>query len=776
MSAAPLPRDEEGRLRALRESELLDSPPEQDWDDLTAIASAVCGTPIALVSLVDKDRQWFKSRVGLDLSETPRDQSFCAHAILGDGVFQVEDTHADERFRDNLLVTGPPDIRFYAGAPIVNDRGHALGTVCVADRKPRALTDQQKGALAALARQASARLRLRDKARLLADARNEIAQSLALVEGTLEATVDGILCVDHEQRVLVCNERFLSMWGFPRVFGQRGTYNPMLGPGIVRLKDPEGYRRLLAEQDLHPEEDRFDVVELADGRVFERYSRPSRSGGAIAGLVNCFRDITDRRQIENLKNEFVSTVSHELRTPLTAIRGALGLLEAGIVGVLPEQAKEFITISRTNCERLIRLVNDILDLEKLEAGRVELSPRPLEAKALIEAALSNVRPLAEPALVSLVSRVAVPSVFADEDRLIQVITKLMSNAVKFSPSDEQVELDVTPGARGGVRVEVRDRGPGIPPSARHKLFRRFQQLDQSDSRPKGGTGLGLAICKAIIEQHHGSIGADERDGGGTTFWLELPSAPTAWSRQRRSVLLVIAQEALAARLEKAVTSAGANAIVVRTLAEAEVVLREGHARAAIVEVKLPDGEAIEWLSRMRESGVPSVPVALVQGEGNTFAPPLIIDSGESTPDARLLRALCQAAVGAARLGSPVRVLIADDDASFRQVVATQLRQLDVEVIEAADGSETVSLARRTRPHLIVLDVGMPGLDGFDVVDLLRQEAGRSTAVLVYTGRSLDERERERLKLGVTRFLTKGVATEAQFLAAVEQLVAAATAE
>jgi len=421
VSAAPLPADEEGRLRAVRESELLDTPPERDWDDLTQIASVVCGTPIALVSIVDKDRQWFKSRIGTELQQTPRDQSFCAHAILGDGVFEVPDTREDERFRDNPLVSGPPSMRFYAGAPIVNDRGHALGTVCVIDQEPRKLTGPQREALASLGRQASARLRLRDKARLLAEARNEIAQSLALVEGTLEATVDGLLCVDHEQRVLVCNERFLSMWGFPRIFGERGTYNPMLGPGIVRLKDPAEYRRLLAEQDLHPDEDRFDVVELADGRVFERYSRPSRAGGVIVGLVNCFRDITERRQIENLKNEFISTVSHELRTPLTAIRGALGLLEAGVIGELPAQAKEFVTISRTNCDRLIRLVNDILDLEKLEAGRVELAPRPLEAATLVATAVSNVSPLAEAAQVRLVSRVAMPSVFADEDRLVQVI-------------------------------------------------------------------------------------------------------------------------------------------------------------------------------------------------------------------------------------------------------------------------------------------------------------------------------------------------------------------
>jgi PAS domain S-box-containing protein len=241
-------------------------------------------------------------------------------------------------------------------------------------------------------------------------------------------------------------------------------------------------------------------------------------------VVFIIRDITAQKELERMKGEFVSTVSHELRTPLTSIRGALGLVEGGVAGDASPEVRELVTIARTSCDRLIRLVNDILDLEKMEAGKITLTLGPVSVDGVVSACLDSLRALASERNIDLDVR-AIPAltVLGDEDRLVQVLTNLVSNAVKFSPDGATVRIDVADGGNA-VRFEVRDRGAGIAEGQRNKLFRRFQQLDGSDRRKHGGTGLGLAIAKAIVDAHHGSIGVDSQEGEGSSFWFLIPKA------------------------------------------------------------------------------------------------------------------------------------------------------------------------------------------------------------------------------------------------------------
>lgn len=196
---APLPPNEEARLAKLYEYQILDTLPEQGYDDLTYLASRICGAPISLVTLVDRDRQWFKSRVGLELAETPRDFSFCAHAILQSGVMVVPDARQDPRFADNPLVTGDPHIRFYAGAPLVSPSGEALGTLCVIDRKPRQMEEEEQKALAALARQVTAQLELR----------REIQERRRYQEILEQANARLKLLADHDELTGLYNRRVL---------------------------------------------------------------------------------------------------------------------------------------------------------------------------------------------------------------------------------------------------------------------------------------------------------------------------------------------------------------------------------------------------------------------------------------------------------------------------------------------------------------------------------------------------------------------------------------
>ncbi|MGH8805579.1 MAG: PAS domain-containing sensor histidine kinase, partial [Polaromonas sp.] len=248
----------------------------------------------------------------------------------------------------------------------------------------------------------------------------------------------------------------------------------------------------------------------------------------LLGYVGTLEDISERKKVERMKNEFVSTVSHELRTPLTSIMGALGLLTGGVGGALPGQTRALVEIAGKNSARLVRLINDILDIEKIESGRMQFKLQRCELQPLVEQAIMANSAYAEQFDVSFVLVEALPGaqVMVDADGLTQVMTNLMGNAAKFSPLGGRVDLRLT---REGdmIRFAVTDRGPGIPEAFRDKVFEKFSQADSSDSRQKGGTGLGLSISKAIVEAMHGRIGFVSQFGAGSTFHVDLPESMDA---------------------------------------------------------------------------------------------------------------------------------------------------------------------------------------------------------------------------------------------------------
>jgi len=232
-------------------------------------------------------------------------------------------------------------------------------------------------------------------------------------------------------------------------------------------------------------------------------------------------DITDFKRIDRMKSEFVATVSHELRTPLTSIRGSLGLIAGGLAGPLPEKARSLVEIARDNCERLVRLVNDILDIEKLEAGQMPMHQQPESLKPLLEKAVTDNSGLAGQHEVALVLQCdADAAANIDADRFLQVMANLLSNAVRFSPRGASVRLQLRRDA-GQARVEVTDQGPGIPPEFHGRIFQKFSQADSSNTRQKSGSGLGLSISKALVERMGGRIGY-RSEPGSTTFFIEFP--------------------------------------------------------------------------------------------------------------------------------------------------------------------------------------------------------------------------------------------------------------
>jgi len=341
--------DESRRLEVLRDYALLDTPPEQIFDDLTELAAHICEAPIALISLVDENRQWFKSRVGLTVEETARDISFCGHAILQPALFIVPDATKDERFADNPLVTGEPRIRFYAAAPLVTPAGYALGTLCVIDRIARQLNAWQQQALQVLGRLVITHLELRRKARDLssvAQAEKQLREHLEMSERArqsllsiledqqqievalresevqlqciLGSTADGILTVDRSGKVIHANRRFAELWRIPQSLLETRDEQALLSFVQDRLNDPETFLKKVQVLYQSDAED-VDTLTFKDGRVFERYSSPLRLHGAVAGRVWSFRDITPRMQAEQALAQAEARFRHLLNSSPSVI-------------------------------------------------------------------------------------------------------------------------------------------------------------------------------------------------------------------------------------------------------------------------------------------------------------------------------------------------------------------------------------------------------------------------------------------------------------------------
>jgi signal transduction histidine kinase/ActR/RegA family two-component response regulator len=315
-------------------------------------------------------------------------------------------------------------------------------------------------------------------------------------------------------------------------------------------------------------------------------------------------DILQLREYEQLKSDFVATVSHELRTPLTSMRGALGLVLSGAAGPLSPETRDLLHIANQNTERLIRLINDILDIEKIESGSITVRHDRCDLRPLLETTIAGLQGYASEHNVEIVLRAPeTANVMGDQDRLIQVFTNLLSNAIKFSPRHGEVVVSLTIDS-DTARVSVRDRGPGIPIEFQARIFGKFQQAESSPSRRHGGTGLGLAIARAIVERHEGRIRFETAAGEGTTFFVDLPcappprvSSPEAPSGAPR--VLVVDRDPDIVSILQTLASSVARLMGAVTPDEALRIARETSIEAVIVEPELPGRSGIEMVRELR---------------------------------------------------------------------------------------------------------------------------------------------------------------------------------
>ncbi|HEX5753429.1 MAG TPA: response regulator [Archangium sp.] len=623
--------------------------------------------------------------------------------------------------------------------------------------------------------------RVEERTAALSTANTELRESEARKAAILESSLDGIISLDEAGRILEFNPAAEQIFRLPRAQALGRDFVSLALAATVKAEQRGMVARALRADAAPGRATRLELQGLrADGSTFpaELTLLRVRTDGP-ARFTSYVRDITERREVERLKNEFVSTVSHELRTPLTSIRGSLGLLEGGILGELPAQAQDMVRIARTNTERLIRLINDILDLEKIESGKMELKLQSVETAELLEATFSGVRGMADAARVRLHAEAeGAGPVRADRDRLIQVLTNLVSNAIKFSPPDSQVVVRAARDARGQVRFSVVDQGPGIPLDQRGRLFGKFQQLDSSDTRTKGGTGLGLAISQAIVEQHGGRIEVHSEPGHGATFTFSLTalrmgsgSSSVVMDESRYTILVVTTDSELSGLLRGLLTHEGYRVLRSPSAEEAEKLIEVGAPDMLVLDAQGPEGSGLELVRKLREEPrTRELPVLMLSGRSaqqEGVVQPLLVDWMEKPFDEKRFLLSLRHAI---RRPGQARVLIVDDDVSTRQVLRAQLERLGVACYEAEDGESAVALARTTPPDLIVLDVGLPRLDGFEVVDILRQGKGRGTPLIVFTGRELSSGDQHQLTLGLTRHLTKARTSEDELLVSVRELL------
>lgn len=598
----------------------------------------------------------------------------------------------------------------------------------------------------------------------------------------LDSVADGICGVDHDGLVSFANPAAGRLLGAtPGSLTGRSVHEVLHGSAAPdrRCADDCALRRAAGHQLAVSGEDN---IFRADGSSFaaEYALTPIVEQGRFTGSVLSFRDISQRFALDRLKDEFISTVSHELRTPLTSIRGALGLLSSGILGAVNEKASNLLRIALSNSDRLVRLINDILDLERIQSGREPLAFRPVQLAELVRQAIDGMQPVADAAGVQLIHDTTQVEVAADTDRMLQVLTNLLSNAVKFSPPNSTVSIMLRPGTTG-VTLSVIDHGRGIPADKLEAIFGRFEQVDASDSRQKGGSGLGLAICRSIVMQHSGRIWAERNPLRGSTFRVFLPyrpepvgalTLPAEREPGEGTVLLADADARTRRQTSAQLTRHGYRVVETTTLEQTLSAAHDG-AAAILLDTSLDGMNGWEMLPMLRRLDPRArTPIVLLSVDGRN-RPAGLPEGAEGwvpkpVDEDALLRELARVLCGP---GENARILVIEDDRDLAGVIGAVFSRGDFAVRLAHTLREAFDACFEFQPHLLVLDIGLPDGDGFNLVDWLRQhESLARLPLVVYSGSELDAAERSQLTLGPTHFLTKARVQPEQLEALVQTML------
>ena len=539
------------RLQTLLSYNILDTPYEEDFDELAQLIALICDVPIAVISMIDDKRQWYKAKVGIDGAETPKEETFCQHTVLQDELLEISDALLDERVKNNPHVTSENGIRFYAGMPLKAENGSNIGTVCVVDGKPKELSNRQKKALKLLTKQAMHLIEVRQKNKSLGTELNNILEKkIEQTQRKLELkeienkdlmkavkNSSGVVEFNPDGTIISINKNFEEISGYsesellgshhkmlitPKDYAESNQLWKSLGQGIFKTGR---VRRIHKDGSEFYLQASYNPIQNLEGKVIKVVKISQDITKEIEAAISLQKAKEMAEDLNEQKDNFIANVSHEIRTPIHAVLGFTDLL---LENEGDKHKINYLNAVKIAGDSLLFIVNDILDLSKMEAGLLQIDKDLFNVREVVSRVFSILHLKAHQKKIEFEPFISpdVPELLiGDKNRLSQILINLLGNAIKFT-AEGSVSLEVTVikdiSEKAVLNFKVSDTGIGIPQDKLDTVFQRFLQAEETTSQKYGGTGLGLNISRQLIEKQEGSIEVKSEHGKGTDFIFDIP--------------------------------------------------------------------------------------------------------------------------------------------------------------------------------------------------------------------------------------------------------------